>query len=76
MDMQDYLRELSLYGAGLTEDARIITPSGKTTGVQLVEKKGRLRFENKSTGHLIASYPARHGSVGAFVETYWFWSVK
>jgi hypothetical protein len=74
VNIEAYAQELSLYGAGMTEDGEIIGTRGQPTGVVTTEKKGRLRFENKSTGRLIASYPAKPGSISAFVESFWFWN--
>lgn len=69
---------LQAYGADLNADARI-TRDRKLFATRVVITAGRnprLRIENAHTGGLVASYPATHGSIERFVESFWFWSKR
>ena len=63
---------LSAYDAHLAEDSRIVR-RGKTHGVTIHEKKGRLRIESVA-GTLLASGPVKPETVEQFVESFGFWT--
>lgn len=62
---------LTAYDAHLDADGSIVR-RGKTLGVRIHAKAGRLRIES-SSGRLLASGPARPATVERFVEKFWCW---
>jgi len=66
---------LAVYGASLTDDGRIILPSGLVSGVRvnLAQKGKRVRFVNAEHQTLYSSGPANAASVDAFVQRFWLW---
>jgi hypothetical protein len=68
--METVINTLAVYGATL--DGDFIARNGKKTGVKVVQKKGRLRFE-MDTGGLLMSGPVKPETVQEFVEKFWYW---
>ncbi|MFA5387556.1 MAG: hypothetical protein WC322_04185 [Candidatus Paceibacterota bacterium] len=63
---------LAAYGATLGLQGVIIR-NEKATGVAVVVKGKRIRFESTGSGHLLASGPVAASTVEKFVESFWFW---
>lgn len=71
MTLDDVRAALVPYGATLDESGRIV--KGKTLGVAVTVKGKRLHVRDAGNGSLLFS-GAGTGSVGVFVESYWYWS--
>lgn len=63
---------LAAYGVSLGLQG-VIVRNEKATGVQVVVKRGRIRFESTGSGRLLASGPVSAATVEKFVESFWFW---
>lgn len=70
--METINNTLAQYGAeiGLGD---VIVRNAKATGVRVVVKRGRIRFESAGSGQLLASGPISAKTVETFVESFWFW---
>ncbi len=64
---------LSVFNAKLTEDCLIQKGNRVIPSVQVVAAKGRLRFENRMTGDLVASGPITSAFARSFCKKFWFW---
>jgi len=62
---------LAEYGASMTDEGYIRRADGKLTGVKIVQKGRRLRFEGIK---LLASGARSPDSIRHFVESFWYWS--
>ena len=67
------LTALEKYNASLDENDCIISAKGKQTGVCIVAKGNRLRYEVFETGTLLASSPQTEKGIENFLEKYWYW---
>ncbi len=63
---------LAAYGATIDMQG-VICRNDKVTGVAVVVKGKRIRFESTSSRRLMASGPIIATTVEKFVESFWFW---
>lgn len=63
---------LEVYGATISMQG-VIFRNDKATGVAVVVKGKRIRFESTGSGRLLASGPVTASTVEKFVEAFWFW---
>lgn len=63
-------RTLALYGACLSDDDHIVSPTRKT-GVKVTVEKKRLCFSDAK--HRYGSGPLTPDAVCGFVESFWYW---
>jgi len=73
--MEMVIAALALYGATLGSDGTICRDSC-TSGIRVVIKARRIRFESTGSGKLLASGPVVSKTVENFVERFWFWEKK
>lgn len=66
MNLSDIPQQLARYGYTITAQNEIVTRGGKTTGVKVEVKKGRMRAFN-SHGLLWSG-----SDIGKFLEKYWY----
>ena len=60
---------LRTYGADLLPDGRIVSPAGRTLTATVVLHRGRMVVAS-TCSRLYSGTPE---SIGAFVESFWFW---
>lgn len=66
---------LAPFGASLGAGGYIVRHDGVATGVRVVQKGRRFRFES-GDGLLMASGPATAQAVDKFVRAFWFWGPR
>ena len=71
LTMQNAQIGLSLFGATLTPEGYIRRADGKLTGVKIVAKRGRYRFEGVNV--TFATSPATAEGVQKFCLSFWYW---
>lgn len=75
MNIEQQRETLKRYGADITADGQIITPSNKLSGVYIRFKKTRLRMITQ-TDDLLMSGPIEPRTIEQFVEKFWYWKKR
>lgn len=66
---------LEQYGANVTSGFQIVR-NDKPLGILIVQRKGRIRFEDADSKALYMSGPIKPETIENFVEKFWFWQKK
>lgn len=64
---------LSVFNAKLTEDCLIQKGNRVIPSIKIKAEKGRLRFENRMTGALVASGLITSVFAKSFCKKFWYW---
>lgn len=63
---------LKPYGASLNEAGYIVNADGGVTGIKVIPRSGRLRFESDRSLQMTGGITV--ACVAAFVERFWYWA--
>lgn len=62
---------LAQYGASFSDAGEII--KNGPSGVKIVQKRGRMRFEGAESSMLLMTGPIKPATIESFVQEFWFW---